>query len=181
MSKPELKTMSFIIDSSKLDVKNMEKVQLSEFNMQEIRGWIIDQLNEVESKIDLIITNHFKPGNEFEFRKIILNSSIVSSGAKLKILRNIPFVENNIIGSLQKLLSIRNAFAHAPMTISSSHIFEFKEGKLETKDLDVISELAVMNSNGEIKNSSVKKLSEDFEKLLNEMNPILDELIQNGR
>ena len=77
-------------------IKNSEISKLSEFNKQEAIGWVIERLNHIEADINEIITRYFDPSNHKEFNRIVLNSSILSLGNKLKILRNISSFEKNI-------------------------------------------------------------------------------------
>ena len=78
-----------------LNFRNTEKNKLSEFNLGEIRGWIIDSMCDIESKIDTIISDYFNPEKRSDFEKIILNSAIISFGAKTKILINITSFDKN--------------------------------------------------------------------------------------
>ena len=83
------------MDDFRLDSINKKK--LSEFNLEEVRGWMIDRLYQIEILIDDIIVDYYKPEKEEEFKKIVLNSSIISIGAKIKILNNIEGFENKQI------------------------------------------------------------------------------------
>ena len=65
-------------------INKTTKSKLSEFTIEEIRGWIIDQMYNIESQIDFIICDYFDPKNKNEFKKIILNSSIISIVGKSK-------------------------------------------------------------------------------------------------
>lgn len=87
------------------------KENISEFNREELRGWIIDSMNFIEGKIDEVIISFFKPEDPKKFKKIMLNSSIINTGAKLKVLKNIKDFESSIITKLQDMSSIRN-FLH---------------------------------------------------------------------
>lgn len=150
------------------------KSKLSEYNLEEIRGWVIDRLYQIESKIDNIITEHFKPEKKGDFKKIILNSSIISFGGKLKILRNIPSFDKKIIDKIQKLSAIRNAFAHLP----TKEYFEIKvsekeNGELETTHFDVITQMEIMNSSGELKVRKVVELIDEFYNLNKEIREYL--------
>lgn len=50
------------------------KDKLSEFNLEEIRGWIIDRMYQIESRIDFVISDYFDPRKKEILKKIILNS-----------------------------------------------------------------------------------------------------------
>lgn len=151
------------------------KDKLSEFNLEEIRGWIIDRMYQIETKIDFVISDYFDPRKKRDFEKIILNSSIVSIGGKMKILRNIESFDKNIINKIGKFSSIRNAFAHLPI-IESVHIGvinDEKGGFKTSKILDIITQIEVMNSNGELKIKNVKEQIGEFFELNNELNEYL--------
>lgn len=144
-----------------LNFRSTNKSSLSEFNLEEIRGWMIDRMTQIEIKIDTIITEYFEPGKKKEFEKIILNSSIISMGSKSKILRNVHGFDKNIITKIQKISSIRNAFTHMPVSenINVNIIEDQKGSHIDTK-IDVTSVIEVMNSSGEliIKNSKEQVL-----------------------
>ncbi|WP_289063334.1 hypothetical protein [uncultured Zobellia sp.] len=89
-----------------------DKEHFSKYNREELRGSIIDHMNTIETNLNIIICGFIKPVNKDGFNKIILNSSIISLGGKLKILRNIDTFDNKIISQIQQVSSIRNAFAH---------------------------------------------------------------------
>jgi hypothetical protein len=158
------------------DIKLNEKTDVSEFNLQEIRGWIIDELNSIEEKLDQIIINYFKPEKDFEFRNIILNSSIISTGSKFKILRNIEYFDNRIISKLQTISSIRNAFAHLPITKSAEVTITNKNGNLVWALESVTSQLDVMNSVGEIKKKNAKELISEFKSTIVEIKAYLAQI-----
>lgn len=151
------------------------KPKLSEFNLEEIRGWIIDRMYQIESKIDVVISDYFNPEKKRDFEQIILNSSIVSIGGKMKILRNIESFDKNIINKIGKFSSIRNAFAHLPMKesirigIINDEKGEFKSSKI----LEIITQIEVMNSNGELKMKNVKEQIGEFFELNKELNEYL--------
>jgi hypothetical protein len=92
------------MDDFRLD--SINKTKLSEFNLEEVRGWMIDRLCQIEILIDDIIVDYYKPEKEEEFKKIVLNSSIISIGAKIKILNNIEGFENKQIKMLGELARI---------------------------------------------------------------------------
>jgi len=152
------------MENQRIDSTN--KTKLSEFNLEEIRGWIIDRMYQIESKIDFIISDYFKPEKKGDFEKIILNSSIISIGGKMKILRNIKSFDKKTIEKIGKFSSIRNAFAHLPLTESIHiNITKDEKGKFKSSEISkIISQIEVMNSIGELKIRNVKELiDESFE------------------
>lgn len=145
--------------------KRTFKENIADFNLEETRGWVINTMNFIESKIDDVIVEHFSPENSKEFKKILLNSSVISTGAKLKVLRNIKRFDKKIISKIQDLSSIRNSFAHIP--ILPVFKMEKKDGKtLLTRMPD---RLEVMNSAGEIKTKSPKEELKKFSELSDEI------------
>lgn len=162
------------ISPSNIDIKSTDKTDIAEYNIEEIRGWIIDELNKIEQKIDSIITNFFNPAKGLEFRNIILNSSIVSTGAKTKILRNIDSFDNKMISKIQTIISIRNAFAHVPITKDATIIIKNENGNLIWSLESATSQLNIMNSSGDIKKKNAKDLISEYENLVVEINSYLD-------
>ncbi|WP_372754606.1 hypothetical protein [Mariniflexile sp.] len=145
-------------------IKQTKKTKLTDFNLEEIRGWMIQRMNDIETKIDFIICDYFEPTKNREFKKIMLNSSIITIGGKMKILRNIKTFDNKIIVKIGDLSRIRNAFAHLPIV---EHIFvsvshdengEFKSSKISK----ITSNIEVMNSEGVLKTKNANILISEF-------------------
>ncbi|WP_281298011.1 hypothetical protein [Flavobacterium limnophilum] len=145
--------------------KKTYKDDISEFNLEETRGWIIDSMNFIEKKIDVVIVEYFNPQDSKEFTKILLNSSIISTGAKLKVLRNINDFDKKIISKIQEMSSIRNSFAHIP--IVPLYKMEKIEGKTSFTRLP--DRLEVMNSSGDIKTKNAKEELHKFYELKEEV------------
>lgn len=156
-------------------INKTTKSKLSEFTIEEIRGWIIDQMYNIESQIDFIICDYFDPKNKNEFKKIILNSSIISIGGKIKILRNIKSFDKKVIDKIQKFSSIRNAFAHLPVTeLVHINITKDENGEFKSSEVSkIISQIEVMNSNGELKMKNSQELITEFFELNNEIKEYL--------
>lgn len=143
---------------------NMEKIiynnrEIDVNNVEGIRGWMISSLTEIEQKIDIIISNHFKPQKQQEFKKIILNSSIINFGAKLKILSNIQSINSKTITLIRELSAIRNAFAHLPIFET---ITVYVNEKHETTDLKIDTIIEVMNAEGKLKKKKMIDLVIEF-------------------
>ena len=150
--------------------KLRKKGNFLNYNTQEVRGWIIDEMNSIESEIDKIIIGYFKPENSKMFEMIVLNSSIINIDGKLKILGNIGNFDSKIINKIRELSSIRNAFAHLPIT----EIFQVKRIKPGDKMTDfeffgIRSEIDVMNSSGIINKKNPIEEAKKFEKLNKEI------------
>jgi hypothetical protein len=159
-----------------LSLRSTDKTKISEFNLEEIRGWTIDRMYQIETKIDHVISVYFNPEKKHEFEKIVLNSSIISIGGKLKILRNIKEFDKKIIAKIQKISTIRNAFAHLP-TIDhiEIHVKNDENGKFLSSEIEKISsKMEVMNSSGELKTSSTANLIDEFYVLNKEISDYLN-------
>lgn len=146
-------------------LKSTNKKSLSELNSEEIRGWVIDRMTQIEYRIDNAITKFIEPKNVDAFEKIILNSSIITFGAKLKILRNIEGFDKSMISKIQSIATIRNAFAHLPLHESSIIHFKKIEGSeviLTPTSSESWNYVNVMNSNGEIKQKKAHELLDEF-------------------
>jgi len=157
-------------------LKSTYKTTLSEFNLEEIRGWTIDRLYQIESKINFIISLYFNPEKKYEFEKIVLNSSIISIGGKIKILRNIKEFDKKIIGKIQEISNIRNAFAHLPTRdCIEIHVENDENGNFVKSNIGKItSEMELMNSNGELKTKTTTYLIDEFYKLNKEISDYLN-------
>ena len=165
-----------LVDLKNSDLKNTDKTDPKDFNAEELRGWIIDEMTKIEAKVDSIILNFFAPEKRSEFKTILLNSSIINSGSKMKILRNIESFDNKIIDKIQSVQSIRNAFAHLPIN---------KSVQINLKKLDeasykvvgkpkVLSHLEIMNSSGLIKQKKIYVLIDEFLENKNNINQYLN-------
>ena len=151
------------MDDFRLDSINKKK--LSEFNLEEVRGWMIDRLYQIEILIDDIIVDYYKPEKEEEFKKIVLNSSIISIGAKIKILNNIEGFENKQIKMLGELARIRNYFAHLPLNEEIKIKGNNKKNEETSFSIEVYKKLYIMNSEGKLKERDAKETILNFFKL----------------
>lgn len=128
-------------------------------NNEELRGSIIEKMNEIESQINKTISKYFEPKDVGKFNQIMLNSSIISIGGKFKILKNIDSFDKKILGDIQKVSAIRNYFAHAsifgPVTITVT------QNEI-TQKLNLPKRISYMNSNGIIKQTATDELLKEF-------------------
>ena len=160
-----MKTYNINIDSKIKDIKENENLNIKDFTIQQLRGHVIDGFNTIDEKIDLIITDYFKPEKVTEFKKVILNNSVVNSGAKMKILKNIETIDDSIIDRFSKINTIRNNFAHIRLSASFKIDLKVKEGGYQSTVYDYTSIFHVMNSSGKVEPKSVLILIEEFEEL----------------
>ncbi|EAQ51300.1 hypothetical protein MED217_17195 [Leeuwenhoekiella blandensis MED217] len=119
----------------------------------------------IEDLISEVITNYFNPQKKEEFQHILMNSSVVSYGQKLKILSNIENFDSKIINKLRTIGSLRNSVAH------NNLILKFDS----TSSFSTISELhnnitlSVMNSSGKLVDKNLKDIFEEFNTLCKEI------------
>ena len=147
---------------------------LKEFNTAEARGWVIDRMNQIESRLNSKITEFFEPDDEKKFKKVVLNSSVISIGGKLKILANCELIDSKLINKIRELSSIRNGFAHSILGHGSSIIIkEHEDGSKSTKGKESYHFLEVMNAQGKLKSKKVHKHLERFHKLYHEIREAL--------
>jgi hypothetical protein len=128
----------------------LDKRSLSELNKAEVRGWVIDRLLEIEHRINEKIVNHFSPKDKTEFTQVMLNSSVLDMGSKIKVLSNIGTLDNKGLEKIRKMCSIRNGFAHAP--ILTAHKIVITEKGIDDVDVGATSKdiVSVMNARGKI-------------------------------
>lgn len=151
-----------------------DKKSIAEFNIEEARGWIINELNNRENEINRLLITYFKPDDEYEFKKYFLNTAVISFGAKIKVLRGVNLIKDkSILSKIQLLGSIRNGFAHAPL-ITTYQIKLTKER--ENNKIDTLQTMDVMNSNGEIKTKNARDYLNDFYELNYEIRDALDNI-----
>lgn len=127
-------------------------------NASEIRSHVIITINQLEHWCSLILLRFFEPSkdSEFKFMKVLMNSSIIGFGSKVKLLRGLSIIDEDEFSRLMQLGSIRNAFAH------SLH-FEVVEQNYKTEDGELIDRLhhslEILNSRGEFE---IKDMREWF-------------------
>lgn len=141
----------------------LQKRKLSEFNDAEVRGWVINQFCQIEDRINSVIISHFKPQDEQVFRSVVLNSSIINIGGKLKILANLE-VSKEIRESIRALSAIRNGFAHTRIEdLVNIHVPAEEEGEVK---VEAHSTISVMNSSGKIIQKEAYKYLSEFSDIL---------------
>ena len=126
-------------------------------------GEVVEQTKNIEMMLDDIILDYIAPKNMTFTRDIILNSSLISIGNKIKILRTIcnQLNEKQDFVDLYKLVNIRNVFAH---------------GKPFIEDEDGIFKLFEIKSDGKIDEIELDKLHDKFVDLFNHQMQILIKL-----
>lgn len=147
-------------------MKHHNKSSIKQFNIEEARGWVLDQANRIDYEISKIILRHLKVPKEREHfaNTVLLNTSVLPSGGKIKILANIIKNEENneykkLIEDLKNLFAIRNGFAHCILQ-TQIDIKLKKNG--EDGSSNVYEIIQVMNSSGQLKSEKYDKYLDDF-------------------
>jgi hypothetical protein len=114
-------------------------------NEKEMTGHVICYMKGIEYTLNCIIENYFLPQkNTGFFSNILLNPSVTSTGAKIKVIEMICKKEGikYNFNNLRKLIDIRNVFAHESSFVDAEEgeyllIDEFKNnGKYTTYKLE---------------------------------------------
>jgi hypothetical protein len=151
-----------------MEFERSTKNNISERNIEEIRGYVINETNKIESKINEIIISYFEPKDTKKFEKIILNSSIINFGGKIKILGNIENFEGKTIEKIRKFTAIRNSFAHIPILVHFDiEKIEGSEGEFKLNSIS--DKIEVMNGSGKLESKFVREELQRFEFLKNEI------------
>ena len=158
----------------------LTKKDLKEFNQVEAQGWIINSAIKIEEYLNYIIFQYFDPKRPKLFRSHILNSSIMSFGSKLKVLNAILDYSketNSLISKIQKLMAIRNAFAHNNTRNNLKfNLYNGGESKAKLWTEDTIN---VMNSQGKIIAKNNYDYMIEFLELYEYVEPILKKILED--
>ena len=147
------------------------KSEISNFNLLEARWWIIEMVIELEFKINELIIEYFKPWNKESFYEIMLNSSILHLGWKLKVLHSAKIIDKKTLDNLRKLFAIRDAFVHSVVYRDWTMIFDEESGSHKMES--VINIISVMDSNWVVTKNNAKEYMERFLTLLKEIQILL--------
>ena len=117
-------------------------------------GNVVEKIKSIEYLLDCIIINRIEPKDLGFVQNIILNSSIITIGAKIKIIKTICKERNRDedFQDLHKLINIRNLFAH-----ETSYV----------EDNGMIVKMNELKSNGEYIESEFEKVHQQFLELFN--------------
>ncbi|MGO3182584.1 MAG: hypothetical protein ACTIJ9_07105 [Aequorivita sp.] len=152
----------------KISFSRLAKKRLQDFNKAEVQGWVIERFIRVEERINNIILDYFKPDNKGLFISVVLNSSILTIGAKIKILVNIG-VKNSTIDKIRKLSAIRNGFAHTLIISQMNITVPSKSEPEKIIETNVTSIINVMNSSGKIIKKNAHEYLTEYLELLQEV------------
>ncbi|CAM3611438.1 hypothetical protein [Zobellia roscoffensis] len=156
------------MSEKKINFSELAKKRLRDFNKAEVQGWVIERFIRIEERINNIILDFFKPDNKELFTSVVLNSSVLTIGAKIKILANIG-VDNSTINKIRKLASIRNGFAHTLITHQISIKPPSKSEPAKKVETEVTSIVNVMNSSGKIITKNAHEYLSEYLELLQEV------------
>ena len=120
------------------------KEQIKDFTWLEIHGYILVMTNQVEFQMDQIIEAYLRPRREDFFKTVMLDSSVITLFGKTVILRSIIRREKEAITkmlkdpsgtmrSVDKILQIRNRFAHKTTYVTYIEDSDVKGEKYESK------------------------------------------------
>ena len=117
-------------------------------------GNVVEKIKSIEYLLDCIIINRIEPKDLGFVQNIILNSSIISIGGKLKIIKTIckEKGKNDNFQDLHRLINIRNLFAH-----ETSYV----------EDKDMIVKMNELKSDGKYIESEFEKAHQQFLELFN--------------
>jgi len=158
--------------SKELSDKEIEFID--SFSIEEARGFTIERLYEIEMILDDLITNHFNPDDEWDFKLYLLNGNILDLGKKIKILNGLEIINNKLADKLRRISSIRNSCAHAGIDIV--HSLEIFSDDLKKKEIKPKKRLDVMKSNGKIESKYLTELLIEYSKLYKSLKSELLEL-----
>lgn len=125
-------------------------------NIQEKIGEVIDKTKSIEYQLNCMIHNIILPTkNVAFFQNVILNSSVIPLGAKLRIIKslciNLKLKQDFDIDKVHRIINIRNLFAH-----ESSYV------DTENGDIHYMDEL---KSDGKYISQTVEKYHKEFNEL----------------
>jgi len=152
------------------EIYRNKKNNIEDYNLEEIVGAVVDRQNQMEEKISTYIANYINPADRAFFTRIIMNSSITSFGAKVKILSNMG-IDKKLIEKLRMFLSIRNGFSHSVLGNQIKMTLTTKKGKATSaKTESQGSKIMVMNSSGKLVSKNTIEYFKKYIELHNEIN-----------
>ncbi len=132
-------------------------------------GNVVEDMKSIEYFLDCIILNRIMPSSSGSWgftQNIILNSSIIPIGTKLKIVKTICKEQNNLFNfdKLHRLINIRNLFAH-----ESSYVEEW----------NMLVKMDELKSDGEYIESEFEGLYQEFLETYNQEYQKLTKLLSD--
>lgn len=140
-------------------------------------GKFIHAFNDIESYINLIITHHIEPKDKSFFLDYILNTSVISFGAKIKILINLNIFKT-VIKDIREYSSNRNVFAHKNRdTFFVESVTETEPNEITIAGSDVIFKT---NSEGKVVKMDYKEFIEKHVLLQNKIIDFICEYVSEN-
>ncbi len=139
--------------------------------------------NECEYFLNCIIIDFIKPNDCSFYMDFVLNSSITSTGVKLKILSNANIFNQLEMDSLRKYTSGRNTLAHSNRTLKQTFqngIVNGADGKIYF-DLILSDNLFYLNSNSKLICKDFDEFKSDFFKLQESIINMIEDYIINKK
>lgn len=135
-------------------------------------GELLKRYNSFERKINDLISDYYSPSkNTKDFKKIVLNSSILGMGQKAKILANMTDFDRKRVEKLRRLMSIRNGIAHNNPSVLIQIIENEND---EIQQIDTNNSILVMNSSGEIKTKDFDEEYREFKNLISDISTYIN-------
>ena len=134
------------------------------YNIEAARGYTIERLFEIELRVNQMISEYFDSKNSEAFNSIILNSSILDFGKKIKVLLALKIIDHKTADKLRKISSIRNSFAHAGIETRHELPVDSIEDNIQSNQ-----KIKILKSNGDLEESNISELLKSFVKLYNEI------------
>jgi hypothetical protein len=135
-----------------------------------VKGQIISDFIWIEHKLNDVIIKKIQPSDTKFFKDIVLNSSILGIGQKIKIINNVDGIkDSSLVSLIRDMNNIRNGLAHA----------NFNYTLAVQKNQVAKTEIITMNSEGIIKRKNVDELIASYVELSNKAHSLLDDYL-NG-
>ncbi len=137
-----------------------------------VKGQIISDFIVIERRLNEVIIAKIQPADKEFFKNIVLNSSILGIGQKIKILNNIDNIDSSIIKPIREMNSIRNGFAH----VNFSHTLSVGKNNAGAK-----TEIVIMNAEGKLKRKNADELIDTYVELSNKVHSLLDSYLRTNK
>lgn len=155
-------TMGGSKDSSKRiqteRIKKLAEELRNEDDISKQRGIIIHKLNRLEYDLGELLAFHFDTEQHGDFTNKLMHNTIVSFGNKIKLLLWLKLISKEESEELRTLMTIRNALAHANLSVDWNRTGDIDVSNVITK---VHFNLPVISNTGNIMEESAwEKIAE---------------------
>lgn len=142
-----------------------------DMDILELRGFVINAMISIETLVDELLIWHFHPEDERRFRYVLLNNSVISMGAKIKVCRGLEILDNKTAENLLKMNSIRNMFAHSNDYLNMSQ--SSNKDQNNHFEIHFTTDLTMMSSNGKIVEKNIFEAVIEFDLHLDNIRDLL--------